>query len=411
MSKREKISNTSIKNLVPSDKRLNDSEIAGFHALISPKGKISYYFYYRIDGKQANIKLGTHGQITATQARDLAKTKAGDVAKGVDVQVEKKLAKQAYLNKKNSELETFLDNKYFPWLKTRNAKTAEKTIKVIKTGFPDLLSHELSSINPWIIEKWRSRKREVGLKPSTINSYVNSLKGAFSRAVEWGIIESHDLNKVKSLRVDNVLVRYLTKAQENSLRLAMSTRDQKAKEQRQSGNKFREDRNYPLLPTYDKNEYIDYLEPLVILAMNTGMRKGEIFNLKWSSVDLVNSRLTVAAENAKSGKSRIIPLNTEAKSALFKWERFNSPYIFVFEGEVGKPLKDIKKAWANLLAEAKIYNFRFHDLRHHFASKLVMAGVDLNTVRELLGHHNLDMTLRYAHLAPEHTAAAVNLIG
>ncbi|MBF4249216.1 integrase, partial [Vibrio anguillarum] len=74
-------------------------------------------------------------------------------------------------------------------------------------------------------------------------------------------------------------------------------------------------------------------------------------------------------------------------------------------------ITDVKKPWMRVLSNAKIENFRFHDLRHHFASKLVMAGVDLNTVRELLGHADLKMTLRYAHLAPEHKAAAVNLIG
>ena len=76
-----------------------------------------------------------------------------------------------------------------------------------------------------------------------------------------------------------------------------------------------------------------------------------------------------------------------------------------------KPITDVKKAWGNLLKEASITEFNFHDLRHHFASKLVMMGVDLNTVRELLGHANLDMTIRYAHLAPEHKAVAINLIG
>lgn len=83
----------------------------------------------------------------------------------------------------------------------------------------------------------------------------------------------------------------------------------------------------------------------------------------------------------------------------------------MFKDKNGLPLKDFPLIWHAVLDEAKITNFRFHDLRHHFASKLVMASVDLNTVRELLGHSDLKMTLRYAHLAPEHKAAAVNLIG
>jgi site-specific recombinase XerD len=71
------------------------------------------------------------------------------------------------------------------------------------------------------------------------------------------------------------------------------------------------------------------------------------------------------------------------------------------------PFKDPKRAWGELLAAAKIYDFRFHDLRHQFASVLVMSGSDLNTVRELLGHADIKMTLRYSHLAHEHKAAAV----
>lgn len=94
----------------------------------------------------------------------------------------------------------------------------------------------------------------------------------------------------------------------------------------------------------------------------------------------------------------------------WKTQNYSEESGLVFTSN-GKPIDTYQYQWEQLLKDANIHNFRFHDLRHHFASKLVMAAVDLNTVRELLGHADLKMTLRYAHLAPEHKASAVNLIG
>jgi integrase len=411
MAKREKITNSSIKALLVEDKRVNDTDISGFHALISPKGKITYYLFYRIAGKQVNYKIGAHGHITPAQARDLAKAKAGEVVHGVDVQESKKQAKRETLKAKDSKLDSFLDKTYLPWLETRNAKTAAKTIKVIKTGFPYFLDKQLDVITAYEIERWRSEKTKAKMKPATINSYVNPLKGAMSRAVEWGIIDSHDLHKVKALKVDNSRIRFLDKKEEDALRTTLKIRDKRIKDERENGNQFRQQRSYPLLPELRDYHFADHLEPLVLLAMNTGMRKGELLNLRWENVDLINNVVTIKAENAKSGKARHVPLNNESKQTLAGWQKDTREQGYVFEGELNKAITDVKKAWANLLVEAKILAFNFHDLRHHFASKLVMAGVDLNTVRELLGHANLDMTIRYAHLAPEHKAAAVNLIG
>ena len=114
-------------------------------------------------------------------------------------------------------------------------------------------------------------------------------------------------------------------------------------------------------------------------------------------------------EGSKSGQTRYVPLNSEAVEALRSWKTMVADISgYVFAGrEDGEPLDDVKKAWLPVVRLAKIDGFTFHDLRHTFASKLVMAGVDLNTVRELLGHADIKMTLRYAHLAPEHKAAAV----
>lgn len=381
MPVKNKITATNIKNLIPEDKRLNDTEISGFHARITPSGLITYYLFYRLNGKQVNYRLGIDGQMTPAQARDLAKNKIAEVTQGVDVQAVRKHDRTKTKYSKFSTLQFFLEEKYAPWLKSRNPKTADKTIKAFESSFPTLMDFQLSDINAWEIEKWRNKRLTDGVKPATTNRQINTIKGCLSRAVEWGAIDSHDLSKVKTLAVDNSKVRYLSKDEETRLRENLQTCN------------------------------TDFLEVIVILALNTGMRKGELLSLEWNHVNFDNKILTVDFQNAKSGNTRHLPLNTQAFNTLKQWQQETDGLGFVFKDKNNAQLKDFPYVWGALLDEAQITNFRFHDLRHHFASKLVMASVDLNTVRELLGHSDLKMTLRYAHLAPEHKAAAVNLIG
>lgn len=202
---------------------------------------------------------------------------------------------------------------------------------------------------------------------------------------------------VESRRV----VRSLAAEEEVRLRQALANRERWAVAARASGNRWRALRDEPLYPALEEGAFSDYLTPVVLLALNTGLRRGELLSLAWSDIDLVNRRLTVRPEQAKNGRQRHVPLNSEALDVLQRWGEQ--------QGEVGRvfAVADVKTAWGRLLRAAGISGFRFHDLRHHFASKLVQASVDLNTVRELLGHADIKMTLRYAHLAPDHLAAAV----
>lgn len=185
------------------------------------------------------------------------------------------------------------------------------------------------------------------------------------------------------------------------MRETLTARDLEHAAARRSANEWRAARNRPLFPDVPEGAFADHLTPVVLLAMNTGLRRGELLALDWSDINLQARMLTVRRENAKSGKQRHVPLNAEAMAVLRQWASQDSGSGSVFG------ISGIKSSWDTLLTTAQIEGFRFHDLRHHFASRLVMAGVDLNTVRELLGHADLTMTLRYAYLAPEHLAAAV----
>jgi integrase len=136
------------------------------------------------------------------------------------------------------------------------------------------------------------------------------------------------------------------------------------------------------------------LKPVVIVALNTGMRISEILGLRWENVDF--ARRFMVIERSKNGRSRKVPMNSEVLRVLAGLQRNGGEFIFSKERSSG-PLRSVRTAFLNALKKAKIANVRFHDLRHTFATNLVMNGVDLVTVKEILGHSEIAMTVRYSH--------------
>jgi len=177
-------------------------------------------------------------------------------------------------------------------------------------------------------------------------------------------------------------------------------RDLKMRNRRTSGNNRRQTRHERVLPPL--THFRDHLTSAVLLSMNTGLRRGEVLKLRWVSVDFIRRLLTVEGRNAKSRQTRHVPLNEEALSVLRRWREQSATGMRVFDVVTG-----FQAAWEKILQRAGISNFRWHDLRHHFASRLVQHGVSLNTVRDLLGHSTVGMSLRYAHLAPDQRREAV----
>lgn len=389
------IGNVLLKQLEPKARpfEVRDSKLTGFLVRVQPSGVMTYVVQW---GPGKRMSLGRVGILTPAQARDRAREVLADVVRGLDPMAKRREARA-------HTLKSFLTERYGPWVET-NRKSGAATCSRLRACFlRELGDKNLADVTPWLAEKWRSSRLKAGIKPATVNRDLTSLKAALQKAVEWNLIEQNPLAKLKPTKVDTrPNVRYLSDDEETRLRAALDARETEMQAERDNANKWRASRGYELLPSVR-----DHLKPLVLLAINTGLRRGELFNLTWEDVHLGRAMLTVRGEGAKAGQTRHVPLNAEAKAVLAAWKKEAPDVALVFPGRDGGRLDNVKRSWASALDAAKIKNFRFHDLRHHFASRLVMAGVDLNTVRELLGHADIKMTLRYAHLAPEHTAAAV----
>jgi integrase len=405
-----KLTDKAVAALKPEDKDYDvwDSEIKGFLVRVFKTGTKSFRYVYYFDGQRKPFTIGKFGNLSVAQARDIVRLKAGQVATGIDVQAEKV---QARADSKAAKLtlKVFVEGDYHSWRKTHRKRADDSLRRLRMCFFDDFGNTPLEEISRLEIDRWKSSRFEAGMTPDTVNRDIAELKAALSKAVEWELIACSPLEKLRPEKVDrSPKVRFLSRDEDAALRKALADRDQYLKDRRTNANRWRAQRRYGLLPDISGHAYGDYLTPMVLLSLMTGIRQNELLNLRWDSVDLKGKVLTVVGDVAKSNQTRHVPLNREAMAVLENWKKqIGRSEGLVFFNDDGNAFGDAPSSWDRVRASAKLVDFRWHDLRHTFASWLVMAEVDLNTVRELLGHSDIKVTLRYAHLAPEHKAKAV----
>ena len=231
----------------------------------------------------------------------------------------------------------------------------------------------LRQVHPGDIERYIAG-RITEVRPATINRHLAFLKRLYNVAIADGKAETNPVRAVKLFRENNARVRFLTDDEEIRLRNAIG-----------------------------ETEW-----PMVAVALHTGFRQGEQFHLRWRYVDFATGVLTIP--RTKSGEARRVPMNDVVRDILRTLpSRLKGPWVFPSTtGETPHDARNyVHRVFEPALKKASIDGFRWHDLRHTFASRLVMAGVDLRTVQELMGHKTQAMTIRYAHLSPGHQLDAV----
>ncbi|WP_122613860.1 site-specific integrase [Pseudomonas viridiflava] len=387
----------------PKAYRVHDTVQPGLFIRVLPSGHKSYMVTW---GRNKNATLGRVGVVTLDQAR----TEAAQYLADAHAHGEPLAVAQGRKGSALPSLRQFIDDTYMPWFKTHH-KGHEKTLHTLDNNFESIMPQRLNAITGRDLDQIRTGWMQSGNKPSTVNRKMGSISGLFSRAVEWEYISAHPMDKLKALKVDSMgLVRYLDAEENKRLREALDARQDEARAERETANKWRAERGKEQMQSLLQLPFTDHLKPMVLVSLNTGMRRGELFDLKWSAVNFQTKTITAAGTTTKTSDTRHIPMNKETLGLLQDWKKQAGKSRYVFPSQAGGRLEDVKTAWLNLLERAEIVGFRWHDMRHDFASRLVTAGVPLNTVRELLGHSDIKMTLRYAHLASGTKAAAVELL-
>ena len=254
-------------------------------------------------------------------------------------------------------------------------KSASRDRTSLQHLYPAFTGRLLCELNPVMVRQYIRQRQAEKASASSINKEIGLLSRAVNYAnLEWGAALENPVCGLKQ-REPEGRVRWLTKPQATALLVAAGRLGPRAA----------------------------HLPAVITLALNTGMRKGELLGLEWARVDFDHALIYLDGADCKSGKRRAIPINAAAKVALESRAALGcGPLVF--------GVQDVKRSFAHACQLAGIVNFRFHDLRHTFASWLVQAGVPLTEVRDLLGHASIEMTERYAHLAPERLRRAVKLL-
>ena len=360
---------------------------------VQPSGKRVYYVQVE---RGRRVKIGPAGTWTLERARKRA--------------TEILLDPESFARKRTSgaTLAEYLADAYEDHARAK-LKNGATSVARVKSIWKPLLGKRMTDITATDVDKLRNKRLLSGVAPATVNRDVAALSGIFTHWVEHAGGQRHPLAGLEALEVpDDETIRYLTTDESKRLRQTLADRDREAAAARHRANEWRTERGREPMP--EITGYADHITPMVILSMNTGLRQGELFGLAWEQVDLTLRTLTVLASHAKGNATRTVPLNDEALAVLTGIKPADAAGLVFKSPVTGARFNNVKKAWAEVTKAAKLPDLRWHDLRHDFASQLVMRGVPLYTVQKLLGHANSRMTQRYAKLAPGALADAVALL-
>lgn len=263
-----------------------------------------------------------------------------------------------------------------PFRETKSWQSVQGYLNGLKMFFG---SYTLSEITPALIDEFKQKRKAEDVKPATINRQLTIFKRMFNLAKKrWMWIKEIPAIEMEA-KADQKRVRHLS---------------------------F--DEYHRLFACCD-----EYLKPIVIIAAWTGLRQGNILKLETKQVNLFERTITLDGKEMKNGESLVIPIASPAFEALkeaMKVPHINSPYIFCKKDGAPYQKWNIQKSFKRAVKIAGIKDFRFHDLRHCFASWNRQAGVDVDTIADLLGHKDTRMTRRYAHITPVHLNKAVECL-
>lgn len=272
----------------------------------------------------------------------------------------------------------FIDRVYLPWAKAnkRNPKNDENHCAVIKAFFK---GKTFGQISPILIEKFKRTRAQTKTihkterAPASVNRELEVLSRIFSMAIDNGIAATNPCRRVKKLREDNRRNRYLTSDEEARL-LAHCIGER------------------------------EHLRPIIILAINTGMRRGDLLTLRWQQVDFERGLIFVPNLKAGEGRGHHVPMNSTVREELQRLAAKKKKADSVFA--VG----NIKRAFATACDKAEIRDLRFHDLRHTAATRLADAGADAFTIAAILGHSPIQMSARYTHATDDRLRRVVEAL-
>ena len=345
-----------------SKDEISFSDVPGLRVVVSRKSK-TFMFRGVFNGKKISTTLGKYPEMSLDQAINIVLAFQNKLKMGINPIDEIKKIENI------PTLAHFFYKVYLPLAKL-NKKSWKDDVSRFKNHIePTLGNIQLNQITSAMLSDLMLEIKTEDRANATVNRSRALLSSMFNVAFEREIIEQSPMTRVKKLVEQNQIERYLS---EDELKRLMNV----------LANHHAHD--------IDNQIIVGIVEMLLL----TGARKGEVLNLKWSDLD-ENNHLWKLNEN-KSGKPRIIQLNSQAQQII---RRMSRKYLYVFANpKTGLPFNDIRKTFQKILEVAQIENFRIHDLRHNFASMAVNNGCDIYVVQHLLGHASPTTTQRYAHL-------------